>query len=155
MQYDLTYKTSWTRKTWRSKLASAFRRSSKTQKKYLPEDFAFLNQVTAAAPVQQVIAPIQLGSALSQQQSLLFSLPTEVRQLIYQHVFGPSVIHVESLGALKDRLAHVTCSKWQSDDGWSEHAHCERGEETGTVDIDNSDDPNDQLSALCLTCRRM
>ena len=94
---------------------------------------------------------IQIGETCSQEQSLLFSLPTEIRQTIYQHVFGPSVIHVESLC---DRLAHVTCQQWQSENGWDGHAHCTKGDETGIVSIDETEDPNDHLLAICVTCKQ-
>ena len=96
--------------------------------------------------------PVHVGEPQLQRQSLLFSLPTEIRNIIYQHVFGPSLIHIESLG---DRLAHVKCLQWQSNNGWGGHLHCYQGWEDEVVFLDNVDDPNDQLLALCLTCRIM
>ena len=149
------------RKRWQSTLASAFRIFSRRQVAHeqgAQEDCTVSEQKSAVAPshsTRRSSHSLHLGVALPQRQCLLFGLPTEIRQLIYQNVFGPSIIHVESLGTLRNRLARVKCWKWQSSDGWNEHAHCEQGEEEeGIVKVDNSGDPNDQLLALCLTCRR-
>jgi len=143
------------RKTWLSKLASAFQKSSKrenAQKEAVQEYVPVSRQENAVVIAQPTKRFMQIGVPLLQQQCLLFSLPIELRQTIYQYVFGPSLIHIESLG---DRLAHVKCKKWESSDGWDEHTHCQRGEVTGTIIVDNSEDPNDQLLAFRLTCRRM
>lgn len=93
---------------------------------------------------------VHLGAPV-RQRGPLFSLPTELRHIIYQHVFGPSLIHVIALG---ERLAHVTCSEWWYQDRRQEHVHC-RDEVRNCVRIEQSEDPNDQLSALLLTCRQM
>lgn len=87
-----------------------------------------------------------------QQECLLFCLPIELRELIYQHVFGPSLIHIQAVGR---RLAHVRCGNWLPGDGWDGHRHgYRRGFEGDTVS-DFAKDPNDQLIALCLSCRKM
>jgi len=140
------------RKTWRSKLASAFQRSSKRKNahpKALQEHGLFPKQDVITRPTK---ASLHIGVPLSQQQSPHFRLPIEIRETIYEFVFGPSLLHIE---ALIHRLAHVKCLKWESSDGWESHAHCQPGLIPGVVHIDNSEDPNDQLLALCLTCRRM
>lgn len=152
MEWD--YKPPTTRKTWLARLTSAFRKSNKKQQTG-SEGMNFWSRLSKP-PDHIAIAPavnkfIQIGYICSQEQSLLFSLPTEIRQTIYQHVFGPSVIHVESLC---DRLAHVTCQQWQSENGWTGHAHCTKGLKPGIVSTDETEDPNDQLLAICVTCRQ-
>jgi hypothetical protein len=150
------YKPPTTRKTWLSRLTSAFRKSNKkeqTGSEGMTDSYweSLSKPPDIIAIVPGVDKFIQIGESRSQEQSLLFSLPTEIRQTIYQHVYSPSVIHVESR---RDRLAHVTCQQWQSENGWDGHAHCTKGDETGIVSIDETEDPNDQLLAICLTCRQ-
>jgi len=143
------------RKTWRSKLASAFQRSSKRKNahsKALQEHGSVSKQDDTVVLVRPTQESAQIGVPLSQQQSPLFRLPIEIRQTIYEFVFGPSLLHIE---ALIDRLAHVKCLKWESSDGWEGHAHCQAGLIPGVVQMDKSEDPDDQLLALCLTCRQM
>ena len=143
------------RKSWPSKLASAAQRSSRKKNAHrrdLQEE-AFVSEeddnTAAAQPTNKLV---QIGVPLSQQQSPLFRLPAEIRQKIYEFVFGPSLLHIE---ALEDRLTHVKCLHWESNDSWEGHAHCQQGPLDGVVRVDNSQDPNDQLIALCLTCRQM
>jgi hypothetical protein len=131
------------RKIWRSKLASAFQRSSKRKNAYFEAlqehgpDSKQDNTVVIARPTK---GAAQIGVPLSQQQSPLFGLPLEIRQIIYEFVFGPSLLHIEPL---MDRLAHVKCLKWESSDGWEGHAHCRAGLILGVVKVDTSEDPND------------
>jgi hypothetical protein len=133
-----------TRKKWSSKLTSAF---NKFSKKAAQED----QSVDKRPPTTGLV---QLGVPRIQVDCRLLNLPVEVRQTIYKYVFGPSLIHVESLG---HRLAHVRCTKWESDDSWDGHAHWKSLPTggIGMIGVDNSDDPNDQLISLCLACRRM
>jgi len=145
------------RKTWLSKLASACNKpfkKSNVQRSDAEEDQSVYGQLPFIDTRPPTTGSVQLGVPLRQDSCLLFNLPVEIRQTIYKYVFGPSLVHVESLG---HRLAHVRCEKWEFDDSWDGHAHWEnRGMgELGTVSVNNSDDPNDQLSSLCLTCRRM
>lgn len=86
------------------------------------------------------------------QSCLLFRLPLEIRRIIYQHVYGPSLIHVESLG---ERLGHVRCVGWESEDGCNECGHYLRVHGCDYVRIDKVHCPNDQLSGLISTCRRV
>ncbi len=98
--------------------------------------------------------PMRLGAPISQQQSLLFQLPIEIRELVYKHVFGPSLIHIE---AISRRLAHVTCIHWQPGDGWDGHTHVGTtgwGPEAPRT-FEKSTSPNDQLLAICLSCKLM
>lgn len=151
-------------KTWPSKLASATQGSSSKTNAHLrvpQEDEPVSKQHDSAVIAQppnalQIAQPtkklVQIGVPLSQQQSPLFRMPLEIRQKIYEFVFGPSLLHIEALG---DRLTHVRCLEWESSNGWEGHAHCQEGPVPGVVRVDNSQDPNDQLLALCLTCRQM
>ncbi len=97
---------------------------------------------------------MQLAAPISQQQSILFRLPIEVREVVYKHVFGPSLIHLE---AISRRFAHITCGDWQPGDGWDGHVHLgatARGLEARRhFYLETS--PNDQLLAICLTCKIM
>lgn len=95
---------------------------------------------------------VQIGIPALQEHCLLFGLPIELRELIYHFVFGPSLIHIQ---AIVGRLAHVRCLKWQPGDGWDGHPHGLNGGLLGTVKLDSSEDPNDQLLAFCLSCRLM
>ena len=97
--------------------------------------------------------PVRIGPPLPQIQSFFFKLPAEIRDIVYQNVFGPSLIHIE---ALSNRLAHVRCLEWQPDDGWDGHQHGIRG--TGDEDcsiLNKAEAPNDRLLAICLSCRSM
>lgn len=112
------------RKTWLSRLASAFQKSSKgenAQEEAVQENVAVSRQNSATVITHPAKGSFQIGVPLLQQQCLLFSLPIEIREIIYQYIFGPSLIHIESLGG---RLAHIRCLKWESGDGWDGHAHC-------------------------------
>jgi len=145
------------RKTWLSKLASAFNNPSKKetpQRNIAQEDQSVYGQLPFIDTRPPTTGSVQLGVPLLQDDCLLFNMPVEIRQTIYKYVFGPSLIHVESLG---HRLAHVKCKEWEVDDSWDGHAHWENRTTggLGTVGVNNSDDPNDQLISLCLTCRRM
>ena len=114
-------------KRWLSRLKSVFNASSTTKS-------------------------VQMGDPHSQQQSFLLNrLPIEVREIIYYHVFGPSLIHTVEMGW---RLAHVRCLEWQVGEVWDGHRHGIEGLE-GRPILDKLKDPNDQLLALCLTCRLM
>lgn len=97
---------------------------------------------------------MQLAAPISQQQSILFRLPIEVREVVYKHVFGPSLIHLE---AISRRFAHITCRDRQPGDGWDGHVHLgatARGlEARRRFYLETS--PNDQLLAICLTCKIM
>ena len=115
------------------------------------EEGARLDRMLEGHTPHPTTGQVHLGPA-TEQQGLLFSLPPELRQSIYRHVFGPSLIHVEPIG---ERLAHVTCEDWRSWNVEREHSHCRDGEVMGVVRIDQSEDPNDQLSTLLLTCRQM
>lgn len=42
-------------------------------------------------------------------------IPMEIRNLNHVNVFGPSIIHIV---ALENRIAHVTCQHWQSNESW-------------------------------------
>lgn len=102
---------------------------------------------------------LQVGPPLAQKQCLLFRLPIEIREQVYRHVFGPSLIHIEATYLDNDRqyqvrLAHVRCFEWQSGDGWDGHLHG-RGGVDWTRKTDKVQDPNDQLLSLCLSCRLM
>ena len=97
---------------------------------------------------------IRLGAPVSQQQSLLFQLPIEIREIVYKYVFGPSLVHIE---AISRRLAHVTCMDWQPGDGWDGHKHAGmtgRGPEA-PITLYESTSPNDQLLGICLSCKLM
>ena len=120
---DWDYKPPTNRKPWLARLTSRFWKSHKKEQTNSKETKyweSLVNPPDKIAIVPVVDKFIEIGEVCSQEQSLLFRLPTEIRQTIYRHVFGPSVIHIESLC---DRLAHVTCQQWQSEDGWDGHAH--------------------------------
>ena len=97
--------------------------------------------------------PLQLGKPLAQEQCHLFRTPAEIRESIYRKVFGPSLLHIDAVaidGGV--RLAHVRCFGGDSKDGWNGHEHGRRLWNF-TKNLHTSKDPNDQLLALCLTCR--
>jgi hypothetical protein len=53
--------------------------------------------------------------ALDQSQSILFSLPAEIRELVWKAVLGDRIIHIQHLDG---RLGHVRCAdkdcgKWE------------------------------------------
>lgn len=142
---------------WVSKLASAFHKPFR--KEYAQTTVTEVDQSVYGRPPFIDTRPpttgsVQLGVPLLQADCLLFNLPIEIQQTFYKYVFGPSLIHVESLG---HRLIHMRCEYWDLDGSWDGHAHCEKHRTggLGTVCVDNSEDPNDQLISLCLTCRRM
>ena len=146
-----------TRKTWVSKLASAFMRHSHNriaQTDIGQEDRSIYGRLPFIDTRPPTTGRIQLGVQQPQDDCPLFNLPVEIRQTIYKHVFGPSLIHVASM---ERRLAHVRCEKWYLDDSWEEHTHwqCRPVAELGIVGANDRDDPNDHLSSLTLTCRRM
>lgn len=148
-------------KLWLSKLALAFNKPSekeKPQRNIAPEDQNAYGQLPSIDTRPPTTGSVQLGVPLRQDDCLLLDLPVEIRQTIYKYVFGPSLIHIGSLGhRLAQRLAHVRCEEWEFDDSWDRHAHWEHRAtgEIGTVGVNNSNDPNDQLISLCLTCRRL
>lgn len=144
-------------KLWLSKLALAFKKPPEKENSPVlltPDDQSFYDQLSFSDTRPPTTGSVQLGVPLQQYGCLFFNLPGEIRQTIYKYVFGPSLIHVASLGR---RLAHVRCEKWKFDDIWDGHHHWEGGPrlELGAVRVNNSNDPNDQLISLCLTCRRM
>lgn len=100
--------------------------------------------------------PVQIDPPLAQKQSRFFSrLPQELRSHIYYYVFAPSLIHVlatsENFGNI--RLAHLRCNRWLTHGGtWAAHTHGYESIQC-TWEVDESQDPNDQLLALCLSCR--
>ena len=95
---------------------------------------------------------VQIRKPNPQESSMFLScLPVEIRLIIYQYVFGPSLIHVVDMGC---RLAHVRCLQWQVGEVWDGHQHGDDGFDDYTI-LDKSEDPNDQLLALCLSCRLM
>ena len=96
---------------------------------------------------------VQIGLPLSQQQSRLCRLPVEIRELIYQCVFGSSLIHIE---VSAERLFHVTCITWQRNDGWDGHHHrFDRIKGETSNFIEASGDLSDRLLALIVSCRLM
>lgn len=105
-------------------------------------------------PLPPTTGSVQLGEPKLQHECILFRLPLELRQLIYKHVFGPSLIHMGSMGS---RLAHVRCQKWEHNDDWDGHVHWSFSidRSLGILGVNNPDDLNDQLISLCLTCRQM
>ena len=100
--------------------------------------------------------PVQMDPPLAQEQSRFFSrLPQELRSHIYYYVFAPSLIHVlaisENFGNI--RLAHLRCNRWLTHGGtWAAHTHGYASIQW-TWEVNESQDPNDQLLALCLSCR--
>ena len=104
---------------------------------------------------------VRLGEASQQIGSLLFRLPLELREMIYPAVFGPYLIHIVQYTRQTSeydphlhRLAHVRCLRQRPDERWDGHRH-------GWTDFNCSsilvkiNDPNDELLALCLTCRSL
>ena len=85
------------------------------------------------------------------QCALLTKLPFEIRSLIYQHLFSDSLIHLVDLGP---RLAHIRCSQGRQGRLWDGHRHGVGGHEGNSI-IDNDIDQNDNLIALCHTCRTL
>lgn len=105
---------------------------------------------------------LPIGVSSSQQQCSFFSLPIELRDLIYRQVFGHSLIHIITVRkriahivCVEHRLAHLKCPNRRSGDGWDGHEHGVYGTEAGTTVLEDSLYMNDQLLALCLSCRRM
>jgi hypothetical protein len=99
------------RKTGLSRLVSAFQKSSKgenAQEEAVQENVPVSRQNSATVITHPTKGSVQLGVPLLQQQRLLFSLPIEIQENIYQYIFGPSLIHIESLGG---RLAYIRCLK--------------------------------------------
>ena len=135
-------------KTWLSKLALMLH-ISRHRKNIEEVDNHAEPPVWVWEPLE---SPALVGEPHPQQQSSLFSLPLEIRQTIYGYVFGPSMIHIESLG---DRLTHVACQEWREDESGEGHPHWNRGTgEVGTVALEALTEPNDHLLALLLGCRQ-
>ena len=140
------------RETWLSKLRAAIRALSK--RATVPK-----NLVLESTPVSQqeralvsVNRYVRIGEPSTQRQFPLLSLPIEIREIVYQHVFGPSLVHILPMGR---RLVHVSCSKWPPGESCDGHGHGGPGWEAETTIIDVAENPNDQLLALCLSCRVM
>ncbi len=79
------------------------------------------------------------------QSSFLTKLPLEIREAIYVHVFGHSLVHLVDLG---HRLAHVSCAQ----EVWDGHRHGVEGL-YGYPMLHKEEHPDDALLALCKTCR--
>ncbi len=146
-----------TRKPWLSKLASAFKNPFKIEQAPVditPEDQSVYGRLPFIDTRPPTTGSVQFGVPLLQDGCLLLTLPFEIRQTIYRFIYGPSLVHI---GSFSHRLAHVRCEKWEFDGSWDGHAHWQDplSGELGIVGVNNSDDPNDQLTSLCLTCRRM
>ena len=81
------------------------------------------------------------------QSSFLNKLPPEIRRVIYEHVFGHSLIHIVDMGS---RLAHLRCPEPQ--EVWDGHRHGIDGLD-GHVILNEEEHPNHALLALCMTCK--
>ena len=95
--------------------------------------------------------PVELRVPAEQRQSLLFSLPLEIRRIIYELVFGPSLIHIE---AVHGRLAHVRYFKW-SPGRHRLYKHSWTNLDDSRIILSSVQDPNDQLLGPSLSCRLM
>lgn len=118
-----------------------------------------LKQLNYSITPQPEFKSLQVDEPLLQAHCHLLRLPIEIRQAIYSHVFGPSLIHIEALCYEDEvlrvfRLAHLRCPQWQPGDSWDGHRHG-RSEPFWTTKLDSPQVPNDQLLALCLSCRWM
>ena len=101
-------------------------------------------------PCSQRLQPLQVKLPSPQPQSpFLTKLPLEIREAIYVHVFGHSLLHLVDMG---QRMAHVRCPQEVRDRVWDGHRHGIAG--LGGYPILNEEEcPNDALLALCKTCR--
>lgn len=109
-------------------------------------------------------------------ENLFLSLPLEIRELVYQHLFGPTLIHIqipfrqrcmtflqpERLQTSRQRgLVGVKCREANRYDGWDGHHHEFKQQENISpvswkiVHKPEPNNPNDRMLAICLTCRQM
>ncbi len=105
------------------------------------------SQPTSQHQVQEPQPPEPKLPRPQSQSAFLSKLPFEIRQIIYTHVFGHSLIHILDMGR---RLAHFRCPNKV----WDWHRHGIEGL-NGCPILNIEDHPNDELLALCKTCRIM
>ena len=109
----------------------------------------------------RMVRPAKIGTPSLQHRSILFRLPLEVRQLVYEALFGSSLIHIldttTQIDTLGHRISHYVCNgppPWHSFQAWNigRHHHGTAGHEGSTM-LNSLRKRNDHLLALCLTCR--
>ena len=109
----------------------------------------------------RMVRPAKIGTPSVQPLSILFRLPLEIRQLVYQALFGSSLIHIldttTKIDTLGHRMSHYVCNgppPWHSFQAWNigRHHHGTAGHEGSSI-LDSLRKRDDHLLALCLTCR--
>ena len=71
----------------------------------------------------KVLTP-SLGVPSPQSQSALLNLPFDIRQSVYEHVYGFSTFHLE---ATRDGHKTIKCPDYDAHGGWDGHVHGIRG----------------------------
>lgn len=108
----------------------------------------------------RTVRQARIGSPVRQDQSIFFKLPLEIRQLVYQKLFGSSTIHIvdttTEIDSVDHRIGHYECDGkpfWPSFQAWNEgrHYHGKAGHEGST--ILRGYGRRTRLIALCLACR--
>ncbi len=98
----------------------------------------WLSRLNPPSKASSTRRSVQTGKPHPQQQSFFLSrLSIEIRVVIYQHIFGPSLVYIVDLGY---RPAHVRCLQWQTGEVWDGHRRAIDGFEGMTI-LDESIDP--------------